>query len=293
MRDLGKYETERALFHFIRLELWISFPAMVDSLPLLTLALTPRNGEAIKPAELIQVSGHHELTLNARRAITVLWYHAHMQGVEVGKDYTIEIDQLRSEGHRGYQTVVDAIEQLMRSLLVIRRADGTTSRVQFLGGNNMDSPDRAAGVLTYSFDKILIQFLKDSSVWSKISIPTLMAFTSKYSVSLYENAALLSRLSFKTQEEYSVDDFRTMMGIPAKKYKSFGELNKHVLKPALDEVNALAPFAVHLLPIKQGKKVTAIRMGWWRKEDGVIGHVSVPMPSPERVRLHARRSKTS
>ena len=47
----------------------------------LTLDIKPRSREAIKPAELIQVSGHHELTLNARRAITILWYNAHLQGV--------------------------------------------------------------------------------------------------------------------------------------------------------------------------------------------------------------------
>jgi site-specific recombinase XerD len=47
----------------------------------LTLDIKPRLREAIKPAELIQVSGHHELTLNARRAITILWHHAHSQGV--------------------------------------------------------------------------------------------------------------------------------------------------------------------------------------------------------------------
>ena len=48
---------------------------------LLTLNLKPRDREAIKPAELIQVSGHQTLTLNARRAITILWHNAHQQGV--------------------------------------------------------------------------------------------------------------------------------------------------------------------------------------------------------------------
>jgi hypothetical protein len=66
-----------------------------------TLDLKPRNErEARKPAELIQISGHHELTLNARRAITILWHHAHMQGVMAGKDYTIEIDNLKADRHK-------------------------------------------------------------------------------------------------------------------------------------------------------------------------------------------------
>src|SRR4051812_33113066 len=90
-----------------------------DKQRVLTLNIRPRSREAIKPAELIQVTGHHELTLNARRAITILWYNAHIQGVAPGRDYTIEIDDLKPEGHKGYEMVEEAIEALMRTLLIV------------------------------------------------------------------------------------------------------------------------------------------------------------------------------
>src|SRR5665213_3602185 len=111
---------------------------MTESARILTLDIKPRQQEAVKPAELIQVSGHHELTLNARRAITILWHHAHMQGVAPGKRYTIEIDDLKPEGHKGYEMVEEAIEALMRTILVVKKANGGTKRVQFLGGNDLD-----------------------------------------------------------------------------------------------------------------------------------------------------------
>src|ERR1700733_7711154 len=124
---------------------------MAESLPekprVLTLDIKPRNREAIEPAELIHVTGHHELTLNARRAITILWHQAHMQGVEEGKDYRIEIDDLKPDGHKGYEMVEEAIEALMRTILVVKRAGGGATRVQFLGGNDLDDPERPAGVL--------------------------------------------------------------------------------------------------------------------------------------------------
>jgi hypothetical protein len=233
---------------------------------ILTLAIKPRSREAIKPVELIQVSGHHELTLNARRAITVLWYTAHAQGVAEGRDYTIEIDDLKPDGHKGYEMVEEAIEALMRTILTLRLPDGRTRRVQFLGGNDLDDPDRPAGVLTYSFDKRLIDILKDSTIWGRIALPVLMAFSSKYAVSLYENIAQFSNLSNKTFQDYTLDDFRALLGVPPGRYKTFGELNKHVIKPAVAEVNALASFCVSVLPIKQGKRVTQIRVGWWVKE---------------------------
>lgn len=229
------------------------------------LDLTPRRDQATKPAELIQITGHQALTLNARRSITILWHNAHMQGVEEGKDYSIEIDDLKPDDHKGYEMVEEAVESLMKTLLVMKLPDGGTRRVQFLGGNDLDAPDRPAGVLTYSFDKRLVEILKDSAIWGKIALPVLMAFTSKYAVSLYENAAQWAGLTKKTYQDFSLDDFRSMLGVEEGKYPAFGALNKHVIKPVVLEINALAPFNVSILPIKTGKRVTTIRVGWWSK----------------------------
>lgn len=273
---------------------------------ILTLELRPKGRDAVKPAELIQVTGHDALTLNARRAITILWHHAHMQGVGEGRDYRIEIDELKPDGHKGYEMVEEAIEALMRTILTVRHVDGKTRRVQFLGGNDLDDPDRPAGVLTYSFDKRLIEILKDSTIWGRIALPVLMAFTSKYSVSLYENAAQFVNLSHKSQVQYTLEEFREVLGVQTGQYKTFGELNKHVLKPAVAEINALAPFMLAVLPVKQGKKVVSVKVGWWKKSpeeidaafneaqrsrigrkariSGTVEHVLAPMPSMERLR---------
>jgi plasmid replication initiation protein len=238
---------------------------------LYTLDLKPRNErEATKPAELIQISGHHELTLNARRAITILWHNAHRQGVEAGKDYTIEIDDLKADRHKGYERVEEAITALMRAILTVKMPGGKTTRVQFLGGNDLDAPDRPAGVLTYSFDKRLIDILKTSTIWGKITLPVLMAFTSKYAVSLYENVSQMTGLELKQSQTFTLDEFRDMLGVQPGRYKTFGELNKHVLQPAVAEVNALAPFSLSVLPVKQGKRVASVLVGWVKKDSDAL-----------------------
>ena len=233
--------------------------------PLRVLDLKPRREQAVKPAELIQITGHQALTLNARRAITILWHNAHLQGVEEGRDYTIEIDDLKPDHHKGYEMVEEAIIALMGTILTVRMADGRTRRVQFLGGNDLDDPERPAGALTYSFDKRLVEILKDSAIWGKIALPVLMAFTSKYAVSLYENASQWAGLGRKTYHDLSLDEFRAMLGVEAGKYGAFGALNKHVLKPVLMEINALAPFNMSVSPVKEGKKVARLRVSWWNK----------------------------
>jgi hypothetical protein len=227
--------------------------------------LKPRMEHAVKPAELIQITGHQTLTLNARRSITILWHNAHMQGVEEGKDYRIEIDDLKPDDHKGYEMVEAAIIDLMRTILTVKLPGGRTRRVQFLGGNDLDDPDRDAGTLLYSFDKRLIEILRDSAIWGKINLPVLMAFTSKYSVSLYENVAQWSGLSHKTFQELPLEEFRDLLGVEEGKYAAFGALNKHVIKNVILEINALAPFTVAILPVKTGKKVTQVRIAWWSK----------------------------
>jgi hypothetical protein len=230
------------------------------------LDLTPRRDQATKPAELIQITGHQALTLNARRSITILWHNAHMQGVEEGRDYTIEIDDLKPDTHKGYEQVEEAIEALMSTILILRLPTGQTRRVQFLGGNDLDDPDRPSGVLNYSFDKRLVEILQDSAIWGKISIPVLMAFSSKYSVSLYEHLSQWTGLTRKSFQDLTLTEFRELLGIEQGKYKAFGALNKHVIKPTVLELNALASFSVTVIPVKTGKKVTHVRVGWWQKE---------------------------
>lgn len=229
--------------------------------------LRPRRDQATKPAELIQITGHQSLTLNARRSITILWHNAHLQGVDEGKDYVIEIDDLKPDNHKGYEMVEEAIIALMRTIITIKKPDGKTQRVQFLGGNDLDAADRHAGVLTYSFDKRLVEILKDSTIWGKIALPILMALTSKYAVSLYEHVTQWTGLAHKTFQDYSLDEFRELLGIELGKYPAFGALNKHVIKPATLEINALAPFNITILPVKSGKKVTRIRISWWNKNN--------------------------
>ena len=140
------------------------------------------------------------------------------------------------------------------------------SRVQFLGGNDLDDPDRPSGVLNYSFDKRLVEILQDSAIWGKISIPVLMAFSSKYTVSLYEHISQWTGLTRKSFQDVTLTEFRELLGIEKGKYSAFGALNKHVIKPTVLELNALASFSVTVIPVKTGKKVTHIRIGWWQKE---------------------------
>lgn len=252
----------------------------------------PRNlDEAVKPVELIEISGHADLTLHDRRAITLLYRNAALDGIAQGKDYEIEIDLLKPADHKGNEQVEATIDRLMKTVVHIGLRGGGRRKVQLLGGNDLDDPDRPRGMLRYSFDKRLVEMLSDSKIWGRIEIPVIMAFGSRYSVSLYENLARFLNLQFKNEHTFTVAEFRDMLGVPATKYKSFGELNLHVIRPTVLEVNALASFALACAPVKEGRRVTKLRLVWYPKGEAERKAASDELNRP-KVGRRARISGT-
>ncbi|KZZ27626.1 hypothetical protein A3753_30770 [Sulfitobacter sp. HI0082] len=274
-------------------------PLVVDQRP-----NNPNNTN--KPQELIQIRGHGELTLTARRAITLLWQNAHADGIAKGKEYSIEASRLRSDNHKGRDNINDAIDSLMGFHVKTINSEGEPVRAPLVGGNVL----KKNGIFTYTFDDKLVEVLLTSNVWGAIDIPVLMSFSSKYAVSLYEHVAGWINLERKTDAEFSLHEFRELLGVEAHKYPAFGDLNSKVIKPSLDEVNALAPFNVGLIFKKKGRSVATVKMNWWRKDrheqeqayqehqrprvgrrariQGRVEYVSPPMPSEHTLARRAR-----
>ncbi len=180
----------------------------------------------LKPAELIDISGASSLTLSARRLYNMLLSHAfgREMGVE-GSEWSIPIKEIRGT-HKGNERLEDSILALMKTIVTARLPDGRTRRVALLGGNDMSDPDRAPGALTYSFDKRLVPLLRESSVFGKIELSVMRAFSTKYALALYEAIARRVRLEHKFTEVISIDEFRELLGVSPGKLKTYGNLNQ-------------------------------------------------------------------
>ena len=95
----------------------------------------------------------------------------------------------------------------------------------------------------------------------------MFAFTSKYALALYEMGEKRRNLQFRWTETFDLSKLRELLGVKPKELTTFGNLNAWCLKPAAQEVNALADFGVAFHPIKTGRKVTAVQLAWWRKNE--------------------------
>lgn len=235
-----------------------------------TLDLNPVPGEMLKPAELIDIDGAAELTLMARRVYNQLIAHAFGPDMgEEGKEWTIPLAELRGS-HMGNERLTEAIVSLMKTIVTVRLADGATRRVALLGGNDMGESGRRHGMLTFGFDPKLVPLLKESSVFGKLEVEVMRAFTTKYALALYEAVARRVRLKHKFHEDFDLEAFRELLGVPPGKLSTWSNLKLRAVTPALTEVNALAGFGVQIEPIKKGRRVTGCRIYWHLKDlDGV------------------------
>lgn len=231
-----------------------------------TLDLTPGYGEMLKPAELIDIDGATGLTLSARRLYNTLIAHAF--GPDLGKEgteFTIEIATIRG-AHKGNERLEDSILALMRTIVTVRHQDGSTRRVALLGGNDMDDPKRQRGTLTYSFDRRLVPLLHESTVFGKLELEVMRAFSTKYALALYEALSRRVRLHSVFSEIFPLPAFRELLGVPKGKLGTYSNLKLRAIDPAVEEINALAGFGCRIEPVKQSRKVVSVRISWWLKD---------------------------
>lgn len=230
-----------------------------------TLAMRPLDGEMLKPAELVEVDGAEKLTLNARRAFNLLLHNAHGPDMAIPhKRFTIPLTALKFS-HAGNERLAQAIKSLMRTIVTIRSPD-RVELVPLLGRTTIADRKNDRGYLTYEFDPVLVELLRDSQIFAKLQLDVIHAVSSKYALALYEIVAKRARLSYVRSETFEIDQFRSMLGVEPGKLSTYSNLLKFAIKPAFEEVNRLAEFHAAFEPVKVGRKVGAIKVAWALKD---------------------------
>lgn len=230
-----------------------------------SLELTPLPGEMLKPKELIELRGTGALTLQDRRVFNTLIQNAWGPRLaEGGHWFEISTGELRDATDRNAR-LSDTIERLMRTICVVLDDNGQFElRTPLLSSNKIELGTNR-GVFRYTFTTELSNLLKDSTVFAKLDLEVMKAFRSKYAFSLYEAIARRSRLR-AFMEEFSLEELRELLGVEKGKLPDYKNLNLRAIQPAIDEVNAITPYTVSIVPKKQGRKVIGFVMGWSTKD---------------------------
>lgn len=113
------------------------------------------------------------------------------------------------------------------------------------------------GVVHYSYSPQIKSVLSSLDIYGRINLFVQAKFNSTYSLVLYENCVRFKNLSQTTW--FSLELFRTLMGITHDKYIPFKELKRNVINVAIKEINKKSDIYLEPQFKKSGKNITAIQ----------------------------------
>jgi plasmid replication initiation protein len=136
-----------------------------------------------------------------------------------------------------------------------------------LGDTDREDGDDESGVLYYNFTKSMRTIIKKSTTYGRLRTEVMFCFTSKYALALYEMMQKRKGLSHKNTDEFSVEEFRKLLGVRKDKLLRFADFKAKAIAPALAELNALGDYHVQIDGVRTGRSITKVRMIWFPKDE--------------------------
>ena len=162
---------------------------------------------------------------------------------------------------KNYKDLKDNIQKLASKNAWIEMPDGSEMLLQWVGSCRIY--DRS-GILTIRLHEdvmpYLIQLKKN---YTQYTLKYVLTMQSKYSVRLYE--ILRSYMNIKKPIVFELEKLKWK--IDAKNYKLYANFKNKVLSIAMREINEFTDIKVSYEPIKEGRKVSAIKFVVEQKTD--------------------------
>jgi hypothetical protein len=114
------------------------------------------------------------------------------------------------------------------------------------------------GVCTYRYDKGLAKELYNPEIYSRINLGVIKKIKTSHTLVLYENCYRF--ISIGHTGWWDLKILRDIMGLSeSKSYSAFKDLNKHVLKPAIAEVNQVSNIIIEMEYKRTGRAISGVR----------------------------------
>ena len=167
----------------------------------------------------------------------------------------------------------DYLEQVLDQLLTHKISFNTLKKdkkhswkkATLLGGHSLEN-----GKIYFTYSKYLKQHLINPKLFAKLNVLILGAFSSKYSLILYNIFIdyMIDGLP-ETKKEIKISDLRNILGIKKDEYVEFKRLNKDVIKKSIDEINNKSTISVSY-EIKTEKRKAFSIMFCFKLSDSII-----------------------
>ena len=233
-------------------------------------ARTLPNTEVVKAGELVEArfAKGSSPSAAARKMLALLIQTAAGDAWKPGPHSVLK-RELRGS-HKGNERLGDAFDELQGTLLRIGTVapDGRTAAlvapVVAYRIEHLEEDNKAR--VWWEFSEPARRAMQGSDHYAAMNRAALLAFESRYSVTLYERGALLAG-HHNPRWRGTVDELREVMGVPSGHYRGWADIRRKVVEPACAEVNLLADFACGW-KVEQGprNKVLVVEL-WFRPKN--------------------------
>jgi hypothetical protein len=228
-----------------------------------------------KAAELIEITGAHQLEASDRALQNMLLQVAHDSGrmTEPDAEWELTFAALRSglSKHESNDRVRASLDRLMSVQVTVhhksKSGECRTLKTHLLEFIDTGDGDSGNATVQYGIPKKLRLLLARSNRWGRVRCEVAFAMTSKYAIALYELLCLRANLQ-QCVESFSIDRFRELLGVPPGAYERGADFVRFVIEPALLEVNGLSDITVHIELRRRHARapVHQVDIAWERKQ---------------------------
>ena len=124
------------------------------------------------------------------------------------------------------------------------------------------------GMVNYTYSNALKNLLSKPNVYTTLDLNYQKSLSSKFSLALWEFCCeqLDTNKTDVLQTKYiELHKLRELLGAEKESYEIYKDLNKYVLKPAVQEINKITDLEIDILTTRKERKVSAIAFNIVRK----------------------------
>ncbi len=204
-----------------------------------------RNWQAV-PIEFARRNYHwNSLTSQQLKILYILIFHSKAE-MDKDKIFTIPLSEINKNAKiRNYteERIKPILQQLTNTEVTYEAHDGWGfSHILSYAHCHRNSPHSNQLMISFAFGHHLREIALKSVFWAMLDQNAVMAFTSQYSILLYERLCTFFHMKYKKIHSFSLEEIRTICGISNNKYTRSSDLVKRVIIPSVQEIEDLTPF---------------------------------------------------
>jgi hypothetical protein len=235
--------------------------------------LEDNNSLVVRANQLIEAK--YRLTATEQKIIHMVMAMIHKEDDDF-RIYTLKvsdlIDLIATDSHNKYSQVNKVTKNMMRKVFTIYDVEKREEiQVSWFSGIKYHLQK---GVVDFEFSSFLKPYLLQlKSGFTKINYKNVMQLRSGYSIRVYD---LLKQYEKLGKREFSIIQFRELVGIPRNEYQRYPDLKINVILRAHKEINARTDIMFDFQEVKQGKKVIGLIFSIHSKSKAITVEPPVP-----------------